>query len=96
MALRHSIGEPPPDLNDRNSPWASCPDIFAWVMFIGAHSSLDHPERSFFVAQFMKGLKFLGLESCEEARELLLGFFYTDYAFWESLREIWREGSGGL
>lgn len=96
MALRHSIGEPPLDLNNISSPWASCPDIFVWVMFIGAHSSLDHPERPFFVTEFMKGLRVLGLETCEEARELLLGFFYTDYAFWESLTQVWKEGVGGF
>lgn len=96
MALRHSLEEPRPDLNDRHSPWGRCQDIFVWVMFIGAHSSRDHPERSFFVAEFVKGVRYLGLESCENVRELLFGFFYTDYAFWESLREVWKEGFGGV
>lgn len=93
MALRHGLGEP--DLKDsRNGMWATCHDIFFWVMFIGAHSSRDQPERSFFVNEFSKAAGHLGLKTCEDARELLLGFFYTDHMFWESLREVWWEACG--
>lgn len=98
MALHHSLRDTNITDNDRTraGPWAACHDIYLWVMFMGANSSKDHPERPFFVDGFSKVVRLLGLKTCEEARELLLGFFYTDYHFWEALREVWREAFEGL
>ncbi|KAK2763180.1 hypothetical protein FQN54_009816 [Arachnomyces sp. PD_36] len=93
IALRYSLGDEP-DLE--NGSWADCHDVYLWITFMGAHSSRDQPERRYFVEQFVRAAGYLGVESLEGARELLLGFFYTDYAFLESLREVWGEGFGCL
>ena len=92
MALRFALGEP--DLEDNFGPWAQYHDIYFWVAFMGAHSSLDQPEWSFFVAEVAKVVEHLGLKTLEDARGLLLGFFYTDHMFLESLKMVWEEVRG--
>jgi hypothetical protein len=92
MALRFALGES--DRGDGFGPWAQYQDIYFWVVFIGAHSTRGQPEWPFFLAEVVKVAERLGLQTLEDARALLLGFFYTDHMFLESLKVVWDEIRG--
>lgn len=69
-----------------------CRDVLIWLLFMGACASrLMVRERAFFVAQLTAAMEAHGLNSWQELRALLLGFFYVDRAYLGPLREVWDE-----
>ncbi|PYH98210.1 hypothetical protein BO71DRAFT_395504 [Aspergillus ellipticus CBS 707.79] len=71
-----------------------CRDVLVWILFTGACSSRLMPERTFFVNELIPVLREEGIQSWQELRVLLLGFFYVDRCYLTPLRELWDEIQG--
>lgn len=72
--------------------FALCRDLLLWQLFMGAACSLTLPsERAFFVSELANAARLQGLHSWQEARAILLGFFYVDRIHLPMLRQIWDE-----
>ncbi|KAJ5834522.1 hypothetical protein N7447_000548 [Penicillium robsamsonii] len=72
--------------------FALCRDLLIWQLFMGAACSLTLPsERAFFVAELGNAARLQGLQSWQEVRAILLGFFYVDRIHLPMLRQIWDE-----
>ncbi|KAJ5988712.1 hypothetical protein N7481_003922 [Penicillium waksmanii] len=72
--------------------FALCRDLLIWLLFIGAACSQVMPsERAFFVSELATACRLHGVTSWQEARSILLGFFYVDRAHLHMLRQIWQE-----
>ncbi|OQE47443.1 hypothetical protein PENCOP_c001G05291 [Penicillium coprophilum] len=73
--------------------FALCRDLLLWQLFMGAACSLTLPsERAFFVSELANAARLQGIRSWQEARAILLGFFYVDRIHLPMLRQIWDEG----
>ncbi|KAJ5808725.1 hypothetical protein N7474_009994 [Penicillium riverlandense] len=69
-----------------------CPDLLLWMLFIGAACSSYLPtERIFFVSELAAASRLQGINTWQEARPILLGFFYVDRVHLPMLRQIWEE-----
>lgn len=68
-----------------------CQDLLIWILFIAACSSKYLPQRSYFMDELKTAVRAEGLESFEEFRSLLGGFFYTDRCYLSPCREIWDD-----
>ncbi|KAJ5184855.1 Protein of unknown function DUF3468 [Penicillium cf. griseofulvum] len=72
--------------------FALCRDLLLWQLFMGAACSLTLPsERAFFVSEMANAARLQGIRSWQEARAILLGFFYVDRIHLPMLRQIWDE-----
>lgn len=72
--------------------FALCRDLLLWQLFMGAACSLTLPsERAFFVSELANAARLQGIHSWQEARSILLGFFYVDRIHLPMLRQIWDE-----
>lgn len=72
--------------------FALCRDLLIWVLFIGAAcSQIMPPERTYFVSELAVACRLHGVTSWQEARSILLGFFYVDRVHLPMLRQIWQE-----
>lgn len=72
--------------------FALCRDLLIWLLFIGAVCSQCMPtERAYFVSELAKAAHLHGVNSWQEARSILLGFFYTDRVHLPMLRQVWQE-----
>ena len=72
--------------------FALCRDLLIWILFIGAACSQTlPPERSYFVSELADVVRLHGISSWQEARVILLGFFYADRVHLPMLRQIWHE-----
>jgi len=70
--------------------WTAHCDLFIWVLFTGAYCSQKQSEEGFFRDALRKTAAVLGLVSWEDARELLMGFFFVERVHLNVLKEIWR------
>ncbi|PYH49056.1 uncharacterized protein BP01DRAFT_119931 [Aspergillus saccharolyticus JOP 1030-1] len=68
-----------------------CRDVLIWILFIGATSSGLLPDRAFFVNELVVVVRQEGIQTWQELRALLLGFFYVDRCYLGPLRELWDE-----
>jgi hypothetical protein len=69
-----------------------CRDLLIWLLFIGAACSQCLPtERAYFVSELATALRLHGVSSWQEARSILLGFFYADRVHLPMLRQVWQE-----
>lgn len=69
-----------------------CRDLLIWLLFIGAACSQAMPaERAYFVSELATAARLHGVGSWQEARSILMGFFYVDRVHLPMLREIWHE-----
>ncbi|KAJ5750461.1 hypothetical protein N7533_007489 [Penicillium manginii] len=72
--------------------FALCRDLLIWLLFVGAACSQVMPlERTFFVSELATACRLHGVTSWQEARSILLGFFYVDRVHLPMLRQIWQE-----
>lgn len=72
--------------------FALCRDLLVWLLFIGAVCSQCLPmERAYFVSELAKASRLHGISSWQEARSILLGFFYADRVHLPMLRQVWQE-----
>ncbi|KAJ5103261.1 hypothetical protein N7532_003790 [Penicillium argentinense] len=72
--------------------FALCRDLLIWLLFIGAACSQVMPsERTYFVTELATACRLHGVTSWQEARSILLGFFYADRVHLPMLRQIWQE-----
>ncbi|PWY91207.1 hypothetical protein BO70DRAFT_392855 [Aspergillus heteromorphus CBS 117.55] len=71
-----------------------CRDVLVWILFTGACSARLMPERGFFVSQLIPVVREEGIQTWQELRALLLGFFYVDRCYLVQLRELWDEIQG--
>ncbi|CAI7587203.1 unnamed protein product [Penicillium glandicola] len=72
--------------------FALCRDLLLWLLFMGAACSLTLPsERAFFVSELANAARLQGIHSWQEARAILLGFFYVDRIHLPMLRQVWDE-----
>lgn len=72
--------------------FALCRDLLIWQLFMGAVCSATLPaERVFFVSELAAAARLQGITSWQEARALLLGFFYVDRVHLPMLRQVWDE-----
>ncbi|KAJ5959883.1 uncharacterized protein N7479_007033 [Penicillium vulpinum] len=72
--------------------FALCRDLLLWQLFMGAACSITLPsERAFFVSELANAARLQGISSWQEARAILLGFFYVDRIHLPMLRQIWDE-----
>ncbi|KAJ6171926.1 hypothetical protein N7470_000993 [Penicillium chermesinum] len=75
-----------------NQLFALCHELLFWLLFIGAACSQVMPaERSYFVSQLAAAARLHRISTWQEARVILLGFFYTDRVHLPMLRQIWSE-----
>lgn len=69
-----------------------CPDLLIWLLFLGAACSQVMPaERAYFVSELATAARVHGVGSWNEARSILMGFFYVDRVHLPMLRQIWEE-----
>lgn len=72
--------------------FALCRDLLVWLLFTGASCSAFLPEaRTFFVSELANTARLQGISTWQEARFILLGFFYVDRVHLPMLRQIWDE-----
>ena len=62
-----------------------------WMLFLGSRNASGQIERPWFALNLARKIKSLGLGSWEDAREVLVGFFYQEKALGLSFRESFRE-----
>ncbi|OJJ35589.1 hypothetical protein ASPWEDRAFT_109774 [Aspergillus wentii DTO 134E9] len=86
IALRLALGSTIP-----TGCFSHCRDLLIWLLFIGACSSQHLFERSFFVTEMATAVRSAGIQSWQELRALLLGFFYVDRRYLAPLRGLWDE-----
>lgn len=87
IALRLALAEAIP-----TGLFGLCPDLLFWMLFIGAACSSYLPtERTFFVSELAAASRLQGIITWQEARPILLGFFYVDRIHLPMLRQIWEE-----
>ncbi|KAJ5748601.1 uncharacterized protein N7511_010297 [Penicillium nucicola] len=72
--------------------FALCRDLLIWQLVMGAVCSATLPaERAFFVSELAAAARLQGISTWQEARALLLGFFYVDRVHLPMLRQVWDE-----
>ncbi|KAJ5137648.1 hypothetical protein N7526_003881 [Penicillium atrosanguineum] len=72
--------------------FALCRDLLIWLLFTGAVCSQCMPtERAYFVSELATAARLHGVNSWQEARSILLGFFYADRVHLPMLRQVWQE-----
>lgn len=70
--------------------------LLIWELFVGAHISRTRSERPWFIRHLARAAGFLGLESASQLRQLLLGFFYMEKIYGQSLPHIWEETQSAI
>ena len=76
---------------DLQAVWQPHSDMLIWILFLGANSALGQVERPWFVSQLAREVISLDLKSWENARTLLLKFFYLDHAQQDAFQVVWEE-----
>ena len=73
--------------------YSLCKDLLAWILFTGVFASgASLPqEREFFVRQLAAVVRSLHVQSWQELREVLMGFFYVDRTYLALLPTLWDE-----
>lgn len=73
--------------------YSLCRDLLIWILFIGACACGSHlpGEREFFVSQLASAVRLQDIQSWQELRALLMGFFYVDRYYSVALRVLWDE-----
>lgn len=79
--------------SDLRNLWTDASNILLWVLFLGAHMSSGQVERSWFIAAMSKvrSLKMKNDKGWFAARRILIGCYYSDRVFMESLKKVWKE-----
>jgi len=67
-----------------------CPEVIAWVLFIGAYSSFDTPGFRWFLLHIQDNVPRLDLQGWPQARALLKRLPYIDKEFDYSFEGIWN------
>ncbi|KAI1735003.1 hypothetical protein F4680DRAFT_453398 [Xylaria scruposa] len=78
---------------ERNHPWGSCPDVFFWVLFIGAHCSYQQAHERFFLESVWRTAVLLHLTTWEDARSVLTRYLFIDEIYQETLEIIWLQNT---
>lgn len=68
-----------------------CRDLLIWLLFVGACSTHIPNQRSFFVNELASAVRLQGLQSWQELRAILFGYFYVDRVYLGPLRTLWDE-----
>ncbi|KAL4918974.1 hypothetical protein BDW62DRAFT_180231 [Aspergillus aurantiobrunneus] len=68
-----------------------CRDLLIWLLFVGACSTKIAAQRSFFVNELASAVRLQGLQSWQELRAILFGYFYVDRCYLGPLRALWDE-----
>ncbi|KAL3495351.1 hypothetical protein BJX62DRAFT_233344 [Aspergillus germanicus] len=68
------------------------PGLLFWILFIGGMASLGHEGHEWFVAQLAEtAYENLGIREWTEARQVLVGYFYTDQPGDSGGEDLWKE-----
>lgn len=68
------------------------PRLLFWILFIGDMASLGHEGHSWFVERLAEiAYEHLGIRGWSEAREVLVGYFYTDQPGDIGGEDLWGE-----
>ncbi|KAJ0422490.1 hypothetical protein BJY00DRAFT_77786 [Aspergillus carlsbadensis] len=71
---------------------ANDPSVLLWVLFIGGMASVGHEGHSWFVEQLGEtAYENLGIREWNEARGVLIGYFYTDQPGDSGGEDVWGE-----
>ncbi|KAI1748956.1 hypothetical protein F4782DRAFT_515208 [Xylaria castorea] len=73
--------------------WGSCPDVFFWVLFIGAHCSYQQAHKRFFYDNLWRIAVLLELDTWEDARTVLMQYLFIDELYQETLEIIWLQNT---
>ncbi|RDW69026.1 uncharacterized protein DSM5745_08786 [Aspergillus mulundensis] len=68
-----------------------CRGLLIWLLFVGACSSRMPQQRNFFVNELASAVRLQGVQSWQELRAILFGYFYVDRCYLGPLRSLWDE-----
>ncbi|KAL4973912.1 hypothetical protein BDW66DRAFT_97075 [Aspergillus desertorum] len=68
-----------------------CRGLLIWLLFVGACSTRMPNQRSFFVNELASAVRLQGIQSWQELRAILFGYFYVDRCYLGPLRALWDE-----
>ncbi|KAL4905407.1 hypothetical protein BDW74DRAFT_152604 [Aspergillus multicolor] len=68
-----------------------CRGLLIWLLFVGACSSGMLPQRNYFVNELASAVRLQGVQSWQELRAILFGYFYVDRCYLGPLRALWDE-----
>ncbi|KAF3392551.1 hypothetical protein F1880_008838 [Penicillium rolfsii] len=69
----------------------TAPDLLFWILFIGTMASRGHDGHSWFIANLVELSLYLRIHHWSAAREILGGFFYTDFDGQLGGEELWEQ-----
>ncbi|KAL6230418.1 hypothetical protein BDW75DRAFT_72968 [Aspergillus navahoensis] len=68
-----------------------CRGLLIWLLFVGACSTRMPNQRAFFVNELASAVRLQGVQSWQELRAILFGYFYVDRCYLGPLRALWDE-----
>ncbi|KAL4990283.1 hypothetical protein BDW68DRAFT_44832 [Aspergillus falconensis] len=68
-----------------------CRGLLIWLLFVGACSTRISNQRNFFVNELASAVRLQGIQSWQELRATLFGYFYVDRCYLGPLRALWDE-----
>ncbi|KAL4761531.1 uncharacterized protein BDW70DRAFT_48961 [Aspergillus foveolatus] len=68
-----------------------CRGLLIWLLFVGACSTRMPNQRPFFVNELASAVRLQGIQSWQELRAVLFGYFYVDRCYLGPLRALWDE-----
>jgi hypothetical protein len=76
--------------------WGESTNALLWVLLLGAHLSAGQAERPWFVTALGRMRMKVPVQCRDWAgvRRVLVGFYYSDRVFLQSLRKVWQEVEG--
>ncbi len=74
-------------------PWGGYPEVFFWVLFMGAHCSYQQAREQFFFDSVWRTAVLLQLDTWEDARTVLSEYLFIDEIYQETLEIIWLRNS---
>ena len=77
--------------SDLSKNWDPCSELLLWVLFIAALLSQGEVKWSWIVARIADTTRHLQIDTAEQLRELLDGFYYFPEYFETVLQDVWSE-----
>lgn len=71
--------------------WSPKPELWVWILFLGAHISQRQAERPYFTMNLAYGMKSMALREWSAVKKWLTRVFYVERTFGESFETIWQE-----
>ncbi|KAI3335751.1 hypothetical protein F4824DRAFT_143368 [Ustulina deusta] len=92
-ALFQTVTTPGNVQDEMGHPWGGYPEVFFWVLFMGAHCSYQQAREQFFFDSVWRTAVLLQLDTWEDARSVLSEYLFIDEIYQESLEIIWLRNS---